>query len=98
MFLKIKSFTAHSRGLSRRHLNTCNVLLVLQPQRQNTQDDDILGQMVSLNGLTLFPTDVLARGRFSDKYFDKSGVFYGISGSQSAFRLIDVVNFVATMS
>ncbi|KAK0235187.1 kinase-like domain-containing protein [Armillaria nabsnona] len=40
---------------------------------QWSQDDDILGQMVSLNGVESFPVDVLARGKYSDKYFDKSG-------------------------
>ncbi|KAK0440445.1 kinase-like domain-containing protein, partial [Desarmillaria tabescens] len=30
-----------------------------------SRDDDMLGQMLSVNGLTTFPVDVLARGRFS---------------------------------
>ncbi|KAK0449185.1 hypothetical protein EV421DRAFT_1396394 [Armillaria borealis] len=89
MFLKIISFTAPCRGLSYRHLNTCNVLLVLQPQHQNTQDDGILEQMVSLNGLMLFPTDVLARGRFNDKYFDKSGKLRGYVLASSVRELLD---------
>ncbi|PBK62079.1 kinase-like protein, partial [Armillaria solidipes] len=38
-----------------------------------SRDDDILGLMVSVNGLTSFPVDVLARGKFSSKYFDESG-------------------------
>ncbi|KAK0432457.1 kinase-like domain-containing protein, partial [Armillaria borealis] len=38
-----------------------------------SRDDDILGLMVSVNRLTSFPVDVLARGKFSSKYFDKSG-------------------------
>ncbi|PBK85893.1 kinase-like protein [Armillaria gallica] len=37
------------------------------------RDDDILGLMVSVNGLTSFPVDVLARRKFSSKYFDDSG-------------------------
>ncbi|KAK0481041.1 hypothetical protein EDD18DRAFT_1204038 [Armillaria luteobubalina] len=39
----------------------------------SSQEDDHLGQMVSINGLTLFPVDVLARGKYSAKYFDGSG-------------------------
>lgn len=37
------------------------------------RDDDILGLMVSVNGLTSFPVDVLARRKFTSKYFDDSG-------------------------
>ncbi|KAK0429614.1 kinase-like domain-containing protein, partial [Armillaria borealis] len=40
-----------------------------------SRDDDMLGQMISVNGLTSFPADVLAHGKYSDKYFDRSGKF-----------------------
>ncbi len=46
---------------------------------QWSQDDDMLGQMASLNGVESFPVDVLARGKFSDKYFDKSGMWRTLS-------------------
>ncbi|KAK0486815.1 kinase-like domain-containing protein [Armillaria luteobubalina] len=40
---------------------------------QWSQEDDHLGQMVSINRLTMFPVDVLACGKFSAKYFGGSG-------------------------
>ncbi|PBK85862.1 kinase-like protein [Armillaria gallica] len=40
-----------------------------------SRDDDMLGQVISVNGLTSFPADVLARRKYSDKYFDSSGKF-----------------------
>ncbi|KAK0190165.1 kinase-like domain-containing protein [Armillaria mellea] len=48
-------------------------LFYLEAMDRWSRDDDILGLMVSVNGLTSFPVDVLARGKFSSKYFDKSG-------------------------
>ncbi|KAK0444236.1 kinase-like domain-containing protein [Desarmillaria tabescens] len=55
-----------------------------------SQDDDILGQMVSLNGVESFPVDVLARGKFSDKYFDKFGNLRGYNvGADSIQNMLD---------
>ncbi|KAK0474222.1 kinase-like domain-containing protein [Armillaria novae-zelandiae] len=54
-----------------------------------SQEDDHLGQMVSLNGLKSFPVDVLARGKFSSKYFDGSGnlLKYNVGASSIATML-----------
>ncbi|KAK0209890.1 kinase-like domain-containing protein [Armillaria fumosa] len=54
-----------------------------------SQEDDILGQMVSLNGLKSFPVDVLTRGKFSAKYFDGCGnlLKYNVGASSIATML-----------
>ncbi|KAK0465940.1 kinase-like domain-containing protein [Desarmillaria tabescens] len=55
-----------------------------------SRDDDILEQMVSLNGLELFPVDVLARGKYSDRFFDKTGKLHGYNvGACSIRGLLD---------
>ncbi|PBK79555.1 hypothetical protein ARMGADRAFT_1040726 [Armillaria gallica] len=42
------------------------------PYGPSTNIWNLIYLMASLNGLTSFPVDVLARGKFSSKYFDKS--------------------------
>lgn len=60
-------------GLSLFELVTYCWLFNPEASARWSQEDDHLGQMVSINGLTMFPVDVLARGKFSAKYFGGSG-------------------------